>query len=69
MTTKYSEERSDEVSRFSVSTNSEITPNRWTRRPPVHCDKEQHPAGTISTTEQTIEIPAAAPELKRAVAV
>jgi hypothetical protein len=71
MTTKYSEERSDEVSRFSVSTNAEITIQISEREGHQFIViKEQHPAGTISTTEQTIEIPAALlPELKRAVAV
>lgn len=71
MATKYSEERSDEVSRFSVSTNSEITIQIAGREGHQFIViKEQHPAGTISTTEQTIEIPAALlPELKRAVAV
>ena len=71
MTTKYSEERSDEVSRFSVSTNSEITIQIAGREGHQFIViKEQHPAGTVSTTEQTIEIPAALlPELKRAVAV
>jgi hypothetical protein len=71
MTTKYSEERSDEVSRFSVSTNSEVTIQIAEREGHQFIViKEQHPAGTISTTEQTIEIPAALlPELKRAVAV
>jgi len=71
MTTKYSEERSDEVSRFSVSTHAEITiqiAGREGRQFIVI--KEQHPAGTISAKEHTIEIPAALlPELKRAVAV
>ena len=71
MTTKYSEERSDEVSRFSVSTNAEITIQIAGREGHQFIViKEQHPAGTISPTEQTIEIPAALlPELKRAVAV
>lgn len=71
MTTKYSEERSDEVSRFSVSTNAEITIQISERDGHQFIViKEQHPAGNISTTEQTIEIPAALlPELKRAVAV
>lgn len=73
MTTKYnySEERPDEVSRFSVSTNAEITIQISERDGHQFIViKEQHPAGTISTTEQTIEIPAALlPELKRAVAV
>jgi len=71
MTTKYSEERFDEVSRFSVSTNAEITIQIAGREGHQFIViKEQHPAGTISTTEQTIEIPAALlPELKRAVAV
>src|SRR5215510_11868630 len=73
MTTKYnySEERPDEVSRFSVSTNAEITIQISEREGHQFIViKEQHPAGTISTTEQTIEIPAALlPELKRAVAV
>jgi hypothetical protein len=71
MTTKYSEERPDEVSRFSVSTNSEVTIQIAEREGHQFIViKEQHPAGNISTTEQTIEIPAALlPELKRAVAV
>jgi hypothetical protein len=71
MTTKYSEERFDEVSRFSVSTSAEITIQIAGREGHQFIViKEQHPAGTISTTEQTIEIPAALlPELKRAVAV
>jgi hypothetical protein len=71
MTTKYSVDRSDEVSRFSVSTNAEITIQIAGRDGHQFIViKEQHPAGTISTTEQTIEIPAALlPELKRAVAV
>lgn len=71
MTTKYSEDRSDEVSRFSVSTNAEVTIQISEREGHQFIViKEQHPAGKISTTEQTIEIPAALlPELKRAVAV
>ncbi len=71
MTTKYSEEQSDEVSRFSVSTNAEITIQIAGREGHQFIIiKEQHSAGTISPTEQTIEIPAALlPELKRAVAV
>jgi hypothetical protein len=71
MTTKYPDERSDEVSRFSVSINSEVTIQIADREGHQFIViKEQHPAGTISTTEQTIEIPAALlPELKRAVAV
>lgn len=69
MTTKYSEARSDEVSRFSVSTNAEVTIQIAQREGRQFIlIKEQHPAGTIST-EHTIEIPAALlPELKRAVA-
>jgi hypothetical protein len=71
MTTKYSEDQSDEVSRFSVSTNAEITIQISGREGHQFIViREQHPAGNISTTEQTIEIPAALlPELKRAVAV
>jgi hypothetical protein len=70
MTTKYSQERSDEVSRFSVSTNSEVTIQIAEREGHQFIVIKEHPAGTISTTEQTIEIPAALlPELKRAVAV
>jgi hypothetical protein len=72
MTTKYSEEGSDEVSRFSVSTNAEITIKIAEREGHQFIViKEQHPSSTFSTTEQqTIEIPAALlPELKRAVAV
>lgn len=71
MTTKYSEERADEVSRFSVSTSAEITIQIAEREGHQFILlKERHPAGTISTTEHTIEIPAALlPELKRAVAV
>jgi len=71
MTTKYSEERSDEVSRFSVSTSAEVTIQIAEREGRQFIlIKEQHPAGNVSTTEHTIEIPAALlPELKRAVAV
>lgn len=71
MTTKYSQERSDEVSRFSVSTSTDVTIQISEREGRQFIlIKEQHPAGTISTTEHTIEIPAALlPELKRAVAV
>lgn len=71
MTTKYSEDRSDEVSRFSVSTSAEITIQIAAREGRQFIlIKEQHPAGTVSTTEHSIEIPAALlPELKRAVAV
>lgn len=70
MSTKY-EERPDEVSRFSVSTNAEITIQIAERDGHQFIlIKEQHPAETIPTSEQTIEIPAALlPELKRAVAV
>ena len=70
MTTNYSQERPDEVSRFSVSTSAEITIQIAEREGhPFIVIKEQHPADTIST-EQTIEIPVALlPELKRAVAV
>ena len=71
MTTKYSEDRSDEVSRFSVSTNAEVTIQISEREGhPFLVIKEQHPAGTIPTNEQTTETPTAfLPELKRAVAV
>lgn len=71
MSTKYSEERPDEVSRFSVSTSAEVTIQIAEREGHQFIViKEQHPAGMVSTTEQTIEIPAALlPELKRAVAV
>ena len=70
MTTNYSEEQPDEVSRFSVSTSAEITIQIAEREGhPFIVIKEQHAADTIST-EQTIEIPVALlPELKRAVAV
>ncbi|HSB09631.1 MAG TPA: hypothetical protein VLM38_09115 [Blastocatellia bacterium] len=70
MSTKY-EERPDEVSRFSVSTSAEITIQIAERDGHQFIlIKEQHPAGAVPTTEQTIEIPAALfPELKRAVAV
>ncbi|MEK6288123.1 MAG: hypothetical protein AABO57_20580 [Acidobacteriota bacterium] len=70
MTSNYSQEQPDEVSRFSVSTSAEITIHIAEREGhPFIVIKEQHPAGTIST-EHTIEIPAALlPELKRAVAV
>ena len=70
MTTKY-EEQSDEVSRFSVSTSAEVTIKIAEREGHQFIViKEEHPPGTISTTEHTIEIPAALlPELKRAVAV
>jgi hypothetical protein len=70
MTTNYSQEPPDEVSRFSVSTSAEVTIQIAEREGhPFIVIKEQHPADTIST-EQTIEIPVALlPELKRAVAV
>jgi hypothetical protein len=70
MTTNYSQERPDEVSRFSVSTSAEITIKIAEREGhPFIVIKEQHPTDTISA-EQTIEIPVALlPELKRAVAV
>jgi hypothetical protein len=71
MTTKYSEERSDEVSRFSVSTNAEISIQIAGREGHQFIViREQHPAGAVSTSEHTIQIPTALlPELKRAVAV
>jgi hypothetical protein len=71
MTTKYPQEQSDEVSRFSVSTNAEVTIQIAEREGHQFIViKEEHPPGNISTTEHTIEIPAALlPELKRAVAV
>lgn len=70
MTTKY-QEQSDEVSRFSVSTSAEVTIKIAEREGHQFIViTEEHPPGTISTTEHTIEIPAALlPELKRAVAV
>jgi hypothetical protein len=70
MTTKY-EDRPDEVSRFSASTSTDITIQIAERDGHQFIViKEQQPAGRISTTEHTIEIPAALlPELKRAVAV
>jgi hypothetical protein len=69
MTLKYSEERPDEVSRFSVSTSAEITIQIAERDGHEFIViKEQHEGG-VPVTEQTIEIPAALlPELKRAVA-
>ena len=70
MTTNYSQEPPDEVSRFSVSTSAEVTIQIAEREGhPFIVIKEQHPADTIAN-EQTIEIPVALlPELKRAVAV
>jgi hypothetical protein len=69
MSLKYSEERPDEVSRFSVSTSAEITIQIAERDGHEFIViKEQH-EGEVPATEQTIEIPAALlPELKRAVA-
>lgn len=69
MTLKYSEERPDEVSRFSVSTSAEITIQIAERDGHEFIViKEQHEGG-VPAIEQTIEIPAALlPELKRAVA-
>lgn len=69
MSLKYSEERPDEVSRFSVSTSAEITIQIAQRDGHEFIViKEQHDRD-IPATEQTIEIPAALlPELKRAVA-
>ena len=69
MTVKSSEERPDEVSRFSVSTSAEITIQIAQREGnDFIVIKEQHERD-VPATEHTIEIPAALlPELKRAVA-
>jgi hypothetical protein len=70
MTAEYSEERLDLVSRFSVSTNADVTIQIAERDGHQFIViKEQHPAETSSAAQQVIEIPAALlPELKRAVA-
>ncbi len=70
MTIKFTDQRSEEVSRFSVSTTAEVTIQIAERDGHQFIViKEQQPAGTTSTTEHTVEIPAALfPELKRAVA-
>ena len=70
MTSGYSDERLDVISRFSVSASADITiqiaerdGNRFI------VIREQHPAEAASETQQVIEIPAALlPELKRAIA-
>lgn len=69
MTVKSSEDRPDEVSRFSVSTSAEITIQIAQREGhDFIVIKEQHEGGAPAT-EHSIEIPAALlPELKRAVA-
>jgi hypothetical protein len=70
MTVDYSEERQDEVSRFSVSTTAEVTIQVAERHGNQFIIiKEQSPSADSSPIEHTIEIPAALlPELKRALA-
>jgi hypothetical protein len=70
MTVNYSEERRDEVSRFSVSTTAEVTIQVAERHGNQYIIiTEQSPSATSSQIEQTIEIPVALlPELKRALA-
>jgi hypothetical protein len=70
MTVDYSQERQDEVSRFSVSTTAEVTIQVAERHGNQFIViKEQSPAADSSPIEHTIEIPAALlPELKRALA-
>jgi hypothetical protein len=72
MVVKSSAGQPEEVSRFSVSTNAEVTIQILERDGHQYIVmKEHHPAGDqVSTAEHTIEIPAALlPELRRAVAV
>ena len=70
MTTKYSQERSEEVGRFSVGADAEVTvqiAERDGRQFIVI--KEQHPDDAASTMEHAVEIPVTLlPELKRAIA-
>jgi hypothetical protein len=70
MTVNYSEERQDEVSRFSVSTTAEVTIQVAERHGNQFIViREQSPEAAPSSIDQTIEIPAALlPELKRALA-
>jgi len=68
MTVKYSQGQPDEISRFSVSTNAEVTIQISERDGHQFIIiKEQSPGEAVSA-EHTIEIPAALlPELRRAV--
>jgi hypothetical protein len=70
MTVNYSEERQDEVSRFSVSTTAEVTIQVAERHGNQFIViREQSAEAAPSSIDQTIEIPAALlPELKRALA-
>jgi hypothetical protein len=70
MAVKYSEGRPDEVSRFSVSTNAEVTIQISERDGHQFIVIKEHQQGETVSSEQTIEIPAALlPELRRAVSV
>src|SRR5262249_61702817 len=68
MTVKYPQGQPDEISRFSVSTNAEVTIQISERDGHQFIIiKEQSPGEAVSA-EHTIEIPAALlPELRRAV--
>jgi hypothetical protein len=72
MAVKSSDGRKDALSRFSVSTNAEVTIQISERDGHQYIIiKEHHPPGDrVSTAEHTVEIPAALlPELRRAVSV
>jgi hypothetical protein len=70
MAVKYSEERPEEVRRFNVSTNIEVTIQLEERDGNQFIViKEHFPSPPTETSEHTVEIPVALlPELKRAVA-
>lgn len=70
MSSRYSQERPEEVSRFNVSTSAEVTiqlAERDGRQ--LIVIKEHFPTDAAESTHHTVEIPVALlPELKRAVA-
>lgn len=70
MTTKYSREGSEEVGRFSVREDAEITIQIAEHEGSQFIViKEQHPTDVASTSQQAVEIPVTLlPELKRAIA-
>jgi hypothetical protein len=70
MSLDYSERKTDEVSRFSISTTADITIQVAERDGHQFIIiKEQRPSESASSIEHAVEIPAALlPELKRAVA-
>lgn len=69
MAVRQSEQHTEEVSRFPISTNAEVTIQIAERDGhQIIIIKEQHPVDPASPAEQSIEIPVALlPELRRAV--